>query len=58
MKEEKSMNKKILKLLTSQPFVLFVFIVVVSVATNSVNDKFLTTSTITQTSHINFSYAP
>lgn len=46
MKEEKSMNKKILKLLTSQPFVLFVFIVVVSVATNSVNDKFLTTSTI------------
>ena len=30
MKEEKSMNKKILKLLTSQPFVLFVFIVVVS----------------------------
>ena len=27
-------------------FVLFVFIVVVSVATNSVNDKFLTTSTI------------
>lgn len=46
MKEEKSMNKKILKLLTSQPFVLFVFIVVVSVATNSVNDKFLTASTI------------
>jgi len=46
MKEEKSMNKKMLKLLTSQPFVLFVFIVVVSVATNSVNDKFLTTSTI------------
>lgn len=46
MKEEKSMNKKILKLLTSQLFVLFVFIVVVSVATNSVNDKFLTTSTI------------
>ena len=45
MKEEKSMNKKILKLLTSQPFVLFVFIVVVSVA-NSVNDKFLTASTI------------
>ena len=42
----KCMNKKILKLLTSQPFVLFVFIVVVSVATNSVNDKFLTTSTI------------
>ena len=40
------MNKKILKLLTSQPFVLFVFIVVVSVATNSVNDKFLTASTI------------
>ena len=46
MKEEKSMNKKILKLLTSHPFVLFVFIVVVSVATNSVNDKFLTASTI------------
>lgn len=46
MKEEKSMKKKILKLLTSQPFVLFVFIVVVSVATNSVNDKFLTASTI------------
>lgn len=46
MKEEKSTNKKILKLLTSQPFVLFVFIVVVSVATNSVNDKFLTASTI------------
>ena len=46
MKEEKSMNKKSLKLLTSQPFVLFVFIVVVSVATNSVNDKFLTASTI------------
>ena len=46
MKEEKSMNKKILKLLTSQPFVLFVFIVVVSVATNSVNDKYLTASTI------------
>lgn len=33
-------------MLTSQPFVLFVFIVVVSVATNSVNDKFLTASTI------------
>ena len=46
MKEEKSMNKKILKLLTSQPFVLFVFILAVSVATNSVNDKFLTASTI------------
>lgn len=46
MKEEKSMKKKTIKLLTSQPFVLFVFIVVVSVATNSVNDKFLTASTI------------
>lgn len=46
MKEEKTLNKKILKLLTSQPFVLFVFIIVVSVATNSVNDKFLTASTI------------
>ena len=33
-------------MLTSQPFVLFVFIVVVSVATNSVNVKFLTASTI------------
>lgn len=38
--------KKYKKLLTSQPFVLFVFIIIVSVVTNSVNDKFLTPGTI------------
>lgn len=45
MKEEKAFNKKVIKVITSQPFVLFVFIVVVSIVTNSVNPKFLTAST-------------
>ena len=41
-------NKKsnILKVITSQPFILFVFIVLVAVVTNSINSKFLTWGTI------------
>ena len=45
--EEKKRNKsKVLKLLTSQPFILFIFIILVAVVTNSINSKFLTWGTI------------
>ena len=44
--EAKGKKSKILKLVTSQPFILFVFIVLVAVVTNSINPKFLTRSTI------------
>lgn len=45
--EDKKRNKsKALKLLTSQPFILFVFIILVAVVTNSINSKFLTWGTI------------
>ena len=45
--EEKKRNKsKVLKLLTSQPFILFIFIILVAVVTNSINSKFLTRGTI------------
>ena len=41
-----SKKQKYTKLLTSQPFVLFVFIILVSVFTNLINNRFLTWSTI------------
>lgn len=40
------MKNKIVKVITSQPFILFVFIVAVAVVTNSLNSKFLTWTTI------------
>ena len=46
MEGQKNYKSKILKIVTSQPFILFVFIILVAVVTNSVNDKFLTPSTI------------
>ena len=46
MEGQKKYRSKALKILTSQPFILFVFIILVAVVTNSVNDKFLTWSTI------------
>ncbi len=46
MEEQKKYRSKALKIVTSQPFILFVFIVLVAVVTNSVNNKFLTWSTI------------
>lgn len=46
MEQQKNYKSKILKVVTSQPFILFIFIIIVAVVTNSVNDKFLTMSTI------------
>ena len=39
-------KQKYTKMLTSQPFVLFVFIILVSIFTNAINDRFLTWSTV------------
>ncbi len=39
-------NGRAAKILTSQPFVLFVFIIAVSIITNAINPRFLTWSTI------------
>jgi ribose transport system permease protein len=39
-------RNKILRIFTSQPFVLFIFIVLVAIVTNSINPRFLTASTI------------
>lgn len=46
MEGQKNYKGKLLKVITSQPFILFIFIILVAVVTNSVNDKFLTASTI------------
>lgn len=46
MEEQKKTKSKLLKLLTSQSFILFVFIILVAVVTNSINSKFLTWGTI------------
>jgi len=46
MTEKKTNDRKAAKILTSQPFVLFVFIIAVSIITNSVNPRFLTWTTI------------
>ena len=46
MEEQKRTKSNVLKLLTSQPFILFVFIILVAVVTNSINSKFLTWGTI------------
>ena len=43
---EKKNKSQALKVITSQPFILFVFIILVAVVTNSINDKFLTWGTI------------
>lgn len=40
------MNSKVKKVITSQPFILFIFIVAVAVVTNTINSKFLTWTTI------------
>ena len=45
MKQQKERSKW-LKLITSQPFILFIFIIIVSIVTNSLNNKFLTPTTI------------
>lgn len=44
--KQNDMKSKITKIVTSQPFILFVFIILVAVVTNSINPKFLTRSTI------------
>lgn len=46
MEKQKRTKSKALKLFTSQPFILFVFIILVAVVTNSINSKFLTWGTI------------
>lgn len=46
MEEQKRAKSKVFKVLTSQPFILFVFIILVAVVTNSINSKFLTWGTI------------
>ncbi len=46
MEEQKKTKSNVLKLLTSQPFILFVFIILVAAVTNSINSKFLTWGTI------------
>ena len=46
MEGQKNYKGKLLKVITSQPFILFIFIILVAFVTNSVNDKFLTASTI------------
>lgn len=46
MEQQEKRKSKIVKLVTSQPFILFIFIILVAVVTNSVNSKFLTFSTI------------
>lgn len=46
MEGQKKNKSKILKIVTSQPFILFVFIILVAVVTNSINSKFLTWGTI------------
>ncbi len=46
MKQSKTMKDRVVRLITSQPFILFIFIILVAVVTNSVNSKFLTPTTI------------
>lgn len=46
MQKQTNQLYKLKKLVTSQPFILFVFIILVAVVTNSINPKFLTLSTI------------
>ena len=43
---KKSSGSRIRTIVTSQPFILFLFIILVAVVTNSVNPKFLTSTTI------------
>ena len=43
---ERNKKSNVMKFITSQPFILFVFIVLVAVFTNSINSKFLTWGTI------------
>ena len=46
MQKQTNQLYKLKRLVTSQPFILFVFIILVAVVTNSINPKFLTLSTI------------
>ena len=46
MERTEKSKSKVLKLVTSQPFILFVFIILVAVVTNMQNSKFLTYTTI------------
>lgn len=46
MKKSNAKKSSLFKVVTSQPFILFVFIVLVALVTNSVNSKFLTPGTI------------
>lgn len=46
MKTSKFKNSTLFKVITSQPFILFIFIILVAVVTNSINSKFLTPGTI------------
>ncbi|MDD3204696.1 MAG: ABC transporter permease [Lachnospiraceae bacterium] len=43
---KKSSKSGVLKIITSQPFILFLLIIIVAVVTNSINSKFLTWVTI------------
>lgn len=46
MKSSNYKSSTLFKVITSQPFILFIFIILVAVVTNSINSKFLTPGTI------------